>query len=481
MASLSQPHVVIFPFMAQGHTLPLIDLSKALTHRGLKVTIITTPSNAPSLLPKIAKHPQISLSIIPFPRVKCLPENCENTVNFPSMDLWIPFLTAIKELKQPFEGVLEEMSQAGCLPICVISDFFLGWTLASCRSFSIPRIVFHGMGTLPLLIVKTAFLHGPCIAASSYSDTVHFPELTIPFTLTGSDFPDLQSTAPIDLFSKIASEFGEADDKSWGVIVNSFEELDGGYIAPLESFYKEGGAKAWCVGPVFLYDPIEQDGSAHNENQSYPYIKWLDGWSRSADVIYVSFGSQAHMSDRQMDEIALGLEMAGEPFVWVIRSSTWAPPDTWEERVKDRGLIVKNWVEQRSILAHPAIGGFLSHCGWNSVLESLSNGVPILAWPVANDQPVNAKFVVDGLGAGIWVPQRSEDGEKIVTVDHDLICDGVKELMRGDKGRKARETAQVLRRQARRAVEKGGSSDKRLDELIECLIHKEKKISKDIG
>ncbi|KAK9282353.1 hypothetical protein L1049_005270 [Liquidambar formosana] len=482
----TQSHVVIFPFMAQGHTFPLIDLSKALAFRGLKVTIITTPSNASSLFPKISTYPQISLSIIPFPRVAELPEGCENTANLPSMDLWVSFAKATENLQQPFEAVLKDMSKAGCLPICVISDFFLGWTLDTCRSFGIPRIVFHGMGVLPMLLSKTSFSHIPCIMASSYSDPIPFPEVKIPFTLNRTDFPDLPRWIdPTDPFSRAVWEAGEGDVNSWGVIVNSFEELEGDYVAGLESFYITKGAKAWCVGPVLLYDQIQQEtlvsDRSHNGNQSDPYIKWLDEIGESGRlVMYVSFGTQAHISDAQMDEIAHGLEMAGEPFIWVIKSITWVPPDRWEERVKERGLIVKDWVEQRCILAHPAIGGFLRHCGWNSVLESLSNGVPLLAWPIGNDQPLNAKFVVDGLGAGVWVPQTSVGREEIVTVGCGLICDGVKELMGGLQGKKARETAQILRTKSRRAVEKGGSSDKKLDELIECLTRRQKENTEDI-
>jgi hypothetical protein len=172
-----------------------------------------------------------------------------------------------------------------------------------------------------------------------------------------------------------------------------------------------------------------------------------------------------------MDEIAFGLEMAGHPFIWVVRSSAWVLPDGWNERVGRRGLVVQDWVDQRSILAHRVTGGFLSHCGWNSVLESLSMGVPLLTWPALSfsDQPLNAKFVALGLGAGLMIPQRGVRGEKIVTVGHDVICGGVKELMGGEDGRRARERAQALGRLARHAVEKGGSSNLKLDKLIEQL------------
>ncbi|XP_059644232.1 probable UDP-glucosyl transferase 73B6 [Cornus florida] len=465
MASASPPHVVIFPYMAVGHTLPLLDLSKALSRHGLKITIITTPSNAPCIHSMVSNDPQISLSIIPFPRVEELPEGCENTACLPSMDLFVAFAKATKKLKVPFEGVLKEMSEAGCRPICVISDFFLGWTLDSCRSLGIPRLVSHGMGLFSMAASKAACVRGPSISAMLDSDPVHFPELEIPFTLTKADLPDTLKTANgDDPWLQLLAEVGEADANSWGIIVNSFEEIEGEYVAALESFYMKA-AKAWCVGPLLLFNEFEKK----EKDQCCSNIKWLDK-QLGAAVIYVSFGTQAHVTDMQMDEIALGLEMAGHPFLWVIRSTTWSPPDGWAERVKERGLIVRNWAEQRRILAHPSTGGFLSHCGWNSALESLSLGVPLLAWSMGAEQQLNAKFVAVGLGVGLLIPHGSEGGS--MTVGCDVICNGVKKLMNGGEGKKARERAQALQKMARQAVEKGGSSDKKLNELIKSLTHK---------
>ena len=102
-------HVVIFPFMAQGHTIPLLDISRAFANRGLKVTIVTTPANAPFISSKTNKHPNISLSIIPFPKVQELPHGCENTANVPSMALWTTFIEATEKMKQSFEDVLRHM------------------------------------------------------------------------------------------------------------------------------------------------------------------------------------------------------------------------------------------------------------------------------------------------------------------------------------------------------------------------------------
>uniref|UniRef100_A0A2N9GEV6 UDP-glycosyltransferases domain-containing protein n=1 Tax=Fagus sylvatica TaxID=28930 RepID=A0A2N9GEV6_FAGSY len=312
-------------------------------------------------------------------------------------------------MKQSFEDVLRHMIHDGCNPICVISDFFLGWTLESCRSFNIPRIVFHGMGVISMVVCKSPPLHVPSIKDLSLLNPIEFSELTnIPFTLKKCDILEgLLDSDPNDPTLGILLELGEADVNSGGVIFNSFEEIEGDYMAALESFYCNEG-KAYCVGSALLYD----DQVDAEDHQSYSYIKWLDNQVGLSGVIYVSFGTQTHLSNDQMDEIAFGLERAGHPFIWAVRSSSWAPPNGWNERVKDKRV-----------------------------------------------------------GAGLMVPQRGVGGEKIMTVNRGVICERVKELMGGQKGRKVKERAQELGKMARHAVEKGGSC-KKLDELIERLSNK---------
>ncbi|DAD49321.1 TPA_asm: hypothetical protein HUJ06_032042 [Nelumbo nucifera] len=475
MASLSQPHVVIFPFMAQGHTLPLLDLSKALSRRGIKVTIITTPSNALSILLHVKDHPNIHVMEIPFPPVEGLPKGCENTVDLPSMDLYTTFLMATVQLQQPFEQILREMSEVGSLPICVISDFFLGWTATACRPFGVPRLVFHGMGVLPMLICKTLYTNKTYLrsVASDSSSEALVLNLTgqnlPPLKLSQADLPDFTlGINNCNSFFRFLAEIEQQEWDSWGIIVNSFVELECEYVPSFESFYKDGTG-AWCVGPLLLYDEVRNVNKTHIGDPADIYIKWLDEQTESESVIYVSFGTQANVSDAQLDEVAFGLEMSGHSFILVIRSNTWSAPDEVEDRVRGRGLILRDWVDQRRILAHRATGGFLSHCGWNSVLEGLTMGQPILAWPMIAEQSLNAKFVVEGLEAGILVPRESTSGEKTVAVRREVLTDGVKELMGGEKGRKARERAKELGRMAREAVKEGGSSHKNLSQLIESL------------
>ncbi|GFS44706.1 UDP-Glycosyltransferase superfamily protein [Actinidia rufa] len=206
------------------------------------------------------------------------------------------------------------------------------------------------------------------------------------------------------------------------------------------------GVKAWCLGPFSVYDKRECFHGSPNQHQHQVIMNWLAKQAdQAASVIYVSFGTQTDISDAQLDEVAYGLEESGVQFLWPVRSTTWFLPEGMEERMKGKGLIIKKWVDQRSILNHPATGGFLSHCGWNSVLESLLAGVPILAWPMIAEQPLNAKFVVEGLKAGIRVQKIQSLGAKAdVRVSRQAICKGVMDLMKGKEGMDARERARGL-------------------------------------
>ncbi|KAH9626228.1 hypothetical protein KSS87_000107, partial [Heliosperma pusillum] len=466
------PHAIIFPLMAQGHTFPLLDLAKVLSFRGVKVTIITTPSNAKQISSHFGTKfsPTISTHIIPFPVVDGLPLGCENTKELTTDDQRLPFLKATLKLKQPFESYLKGVLDSGDHPTCVISDFLLGWAITVCASFNIPGLVFYGMGVLPTEISRTIFSNDVYMRTLLNGEKLE-TGLACPFPLILDDLPSLRDENCPSM--KFFREYGDGDAglTCWGVLCNSFEELEGEFVKALEDTYGRSSVKVWCVGPLLLYEDGNFPKSSISDDQSNLYQSWLDEQHEKKEcVIYVSFGTQSHISKSQMDEIALGLDLAGHRFIWVVRSSSWTPPSGWEERVKGRGLVIREWVDQRSILAHPAIGGFLSHCGWNSVLESLSMGVPILAWPMAADQPLNAKLVVHVLKAGLAMDPKLDEVRKEGEIyGCNAISSGVKELMGEECGRLARKRAKEIGIMARNAVQKDGSSSKKLDQMIKSL------------
>lgn len=229
------------------------------------------------------------------------------------------------------------------------------------------------------------------------------------------------------------------------------------------------GARAWLAGPLFLAaGDMSEPGLIEEEDDPDGCLAWLDerAGGQPGSVVYVSFGTQTHISDEQLDEIAAGLVNSGHPFLWVVRSDTWSPP---VDMGASHGKIVRGWVPQRSILAHKAVGGFVSHCGWNSVMESLAAGKPMIA-----EQHLNARHVADIVGAGvkIQIPKpRGTAAAVDVIVGRAEVEDKVRKLMDVDSeaGKKIRAKATWAQQAAKSAVSERGTSRVALQKLVDEL------------
>ncbi|KAI3784037.1 hypothetical protein L1987_43128 [Smallanthus sonchifolius] len=168
----------------------------------------------------------------------------------------------------------------------------------------------------------------------------------------------------------------------------------------------------YCIGPL-LADRGDDDGE-------HECLKWLDLQPRGS-VVYLCFGSEGVFSCDQLKEIAKGLEMSGHRFLWVVRSppnkEDWSLllPSGFLDRTKDKGIVVKNWAPQVNLLSHESVGGFVTHCGWNSVLEATRAGVPMVAWPLYAEQKVNKIVMVEEMKMALTM-EVSEDG-KVAAVE----------------------------------------------------------------
>ncbi|XWS31161.1 hypothetical protein CRYUN_Cryun23aG0053300 [Craigia yunnanensis] len=192
-------------------------------------------------------------------------------------------------------------------------------------------------------------------------------------------------------------------------------------------------------------------------------LSWLSGKPKGL-VMYVSFGSYASLGVEQMVELAGALKGSNCYFLWVVRETEEAKlPNNFIEETLEKGLVV-TWCPQLEVLSHESIGCFLTHCGFNSVLEALSLGVPMLAMPQWTDQGTNAKYVEDVWGIGIRV--RPDDKG---FVRREIIEQCIKELMEGEKGKEAKKNVIKWKNLAKKAVEEGGSSDKNMDEFVSKL------------
>lgn len=263
-----------------------------------------------------------------------------------------------------------------------------------------------------------------------------------------------------------------------GIILNSFIDLEPGPIKYLQQEYNNN-PKIYPIGPLTLMDNISNKVDHHDgESQC---LKWLDMQPRGS-VLYVSFGSGGTLSNEQIIELAMGLEMSGQRFFMVIRcpndripngtyfniQDSTNPldflPSGFLERTKGLGLVVPNWAPQVKVLSHGSIGGFLTHCGWNSILESVVCGVPLIAWPLFADQRTNAVMLAEDLRLALR-PKICENG----VVGRLEIAKVVKELMEGEEGKRVCIRMRELKDAAKKVLNEDGSSTKALDELASNL------------
>lgn len=195
------------------------------------------------------------------------------------------------------------------------------------------------------------------------------------------------------------------------------------------------------------------------------YLNWLNDRPKGS-VVYVSFGSLVDLKPEQMEELAWGLKGSNTYFLWVVRASEESKlSKKLVEETSEKGLVVK-WCQQLEVLAHEAVGCFLTHCGWNSSLEALSLGVPMLAMPQRTDQSTNSKYITDVWKTGLKAP-ADEKG----IVRREVVENCIKEIMGGEKGKEIKRNASKWRELAKNAVDEGGSSDKNIDEFVANLVH----------
>ncbi|KAA8516602.1 hypothetical protein F0562_016892 [Nyssa sinensis] len=478
----SQAHFILFPLMAQGHMIPMIDIARLLAHRRVTVTIITTPINAKRFKTIIDRDIQSGLEIqcreVRFPCAEAgLPEGCENLDLLPSLDMAQNFFVATSMLQQEVEQVFEELKPP---PSCIISDMGLPWTTDVAQKFQIPRIVFHGTCCFSLLCSHNVLMSHVLDNITSDSEYFVVPGLPDRIELTKAQLPGSMNAKSSGSLKDVRDKIRMADKATYGIVVNTFEELEPDYV---REYRKAKGEKVWCVGPVSLcnkdnLDKIERGSKASIDGEEC--LKWLDSWEPSS-VVYASLGSLCRLTPPQMVELGLGLEASNRPFIWVISKKSdelekWILEEKFEERIKGRGLLIHGWAPQVLILSHSAIGGFLTHCGWNSTLEGVCVGVPMITWPLFAEQFCNEKLVLHilkiGVGIGVEVPVRWGEEEKVgVLVKQDDVKKAIDRLMdAGEEGEERRKRATELGVRSKRAIEEGGTSHLNVTLLIQDIM-----------
>ncbi|KAI3808713.1 hypothetical protein L1987_24671 [Smallanthus sonchifolius] len=452
-------HVVLFPFMSKGHTIPILQLARLLLRRNATVTLFTTTANRPYISTSLSDT-ATSIVTLPFPHnIPGVPPGVESVDKLPSLSLFYSFVSSTKHMKSHFEQAIRSLKT----PVTfMVTDGFFGWTLESANIFNIPRLVYYTMSNFAITMNRVISFNPHLFEGKPDTELVTVPGFPW-MTATRFEFDDAytgpDTNSPL---SKWVVEQVLATTNSYGIVTNSFFELEPVYQ---EYWNSNLGPKSWSVGPFCLGQEPRQKESLSDQKPSW--MVWLDKkLELGSPVLYVAFGSQADISLEQIEEIKFGLERSEVSFLWVVRRSEdgFGFDDGFEERVKEKGIVVREWVNQREILEHEIVKGFVSHCGWNSVLESICAAVPILAWPLAAEQPLNAKFVVEEIKIGVRV--ETCDGSVKGFVKWEGLQKKVKELMEGVKATDMRKNVKEISDTAMKAVEDGGSSWRSLNELI---------------
>ncbi|PON98881.1 UDP-glucuronosyl/UDP-glucosyltransferase [Trema orientale] len=443
-------HILVVPYPGQGHINPLLQFAKRLASKGVKATIATTRYTVES----------ISSANI---GVESISDGFDDG-GFAQAKSEEVFLESFKTNGSRTLSELILKFQSTDHPVnCVVYDSFFPWALDVAHQHA---------------IYGAAFFTNSATVSSIFC-LIHYGLLSLPLeagkmplSIPGApslDFRDLPSflklpeSYPVYLAMKL-SQFSNLENADW-VFANTFEEL--------ESEVAKGTSKFWpakLIGPMvpsaYLDGRIEGDrgyGASLWKPLSEQCIKWLETKSPNS-VIYVSFGSMVSLTEEQMGEIAWGLKESGFYFLWVVKEHERSRlPKGFMESSKEKCLII-TWCNQLEMLAHEAIGSFVTHCGWNSTLEGLSLGVPMVGIPQWADQLTDAKFVADVWEVGV---RAMEDENGVVRREELIGC--LKEVMEGKTSQKFKRNSIIWRSKAMEAIAEGGSSDKWINEFARFL------------
>ncbi|CAL2279470.1 unnamed protein product [Prunus armeniaca] len=448
-------HCLVLPFPCQGHINPMLQFAKLLAHKGVKVTLVTTRYTHKTMYGSASSCIALDLETISD-------GYDEAGRGETSIDAYLEIFREVGS--ETLAELLEKLSSSGSPVDCVIYDAFMTWPLDIARKFGIGGAVFFTQSCA----VENIYYH------------IHEGLLKLPLADDQSRIllPGLPPLEPLDLPSFVydfgsypdfyqasLAQFSNVDKADW-ILFNTFYELEEQVVDWLAKFWP-----LRTVGPTipskYLDERLEDDkeyGVNLFKSDNDACIKWLNERPKGS-VAYVSFGSAAKLGVEQMEELAWGLRRGKSNFFWVVRASEAAKvPKGFVEETSEKGLVV-SWCSQIEVLAHEAVGCFVTHCGWNSTLEALSLGVPMLAMPQWTDQRTNAKFIMDVWKIGLTAPSDEKGLVRQEVVEH---C--ISEIMEGERGKEMKINALKWKELAKKAVDEGGSSDKNTDEFISKLV-----------
>nr|AFK38894.1 unknown [Medicago truncatula] len=479
----SKPHAVLIPYPVQGHINPLIKLAKLLHLRGFHITFVNTEYNHKRLLKSRGPNAFVGFTDFTFEATPDgLPSNEGDGDGDVSQDIYALCESIRKNFLQPFRELISRLNDSatsGLVPpvTCIIADNSMSFTIQAGEELSIPVVFFSpanactfwtGFHLLTLFDKGVIPLKDESYLTNGYLDTkVDCIQRLQNFRL--KDLPGyIRITDPNDCIVQFTIEAAGRAHRASAFIFNTSNELEKDVMNVLSSTFPN----ICAIGPLssLLSQSPQNHLASLSTNLWKEDTKCLD-WLESKEpksVVYVNFGSMTVMTAEKLLEFAWGLANSKQPFLWIIRpdlviGGSVVLSSEFVNEISDRGLIA-SWCPQEQVLNHPSIGGFLTHCGWNSTTESTCAGVPMLCWPFFADQPANCRYICNEweIGMEIDTNVKRDEVEKLVN-----------ELMVGEKGKKMRQKAIELKKKAEEDTRPGGCSYMNLDKVINEVLLKQ--------
>ncbi|XP_020234987.1 soyasapogenol B glucuronide galactosyltransferase [Cajanus cajan] len=479
MKTESQLNIIFVPYLSPGHLNPMIDTARLFARHGVSVTIITTPANASTFQKAIDTDMNcgynIRTQLVPFPTAQLgLPDGAENLKDGTSPEMLGKISYGMSMLKDPIELLFHDLQ-----PDCLVTDLLYPWTVESAAKLGIPRLYYFSSSYFASC--ARHFIHEHKPHERLVSDTQKFSIPGLPHDIEMTTLQLEQWVRTKDEITDFMNAAYESESRSYGSLYNSFHELERDY----EHLYKSTkGIKCWSVGPASSWankSNEEKANRGHKEElaQEPQWLNWLNS-KQNESVLYVNFGSLTRLSHAQIVEIAHGLENSGHSFIWVVRKKDENENgdrflQEFEQRIKEsnKGCIIWNWAPQLQILEHPATGGIVTHCGWNSILESVCAGLPMVTWPMFAEQFYNEKLLVDVLKIGVSVGAKenkfwASEGVDAV-VGREKVSKAVVELMGKEESSEMRMRVRKLGDASKKSIDEGGTSYNNLMHLLDEL------------
>ncbi|KAI3997440.1 hypothetical protein MKX01_008047 [Papaver californicum] len=454
------PHIIIFPTPGMGHLIPLTELAKQLIHHHKFSITLIIPSTGP---PSTAMKSVLDGLPETISYILLSPVNLDDQPKDAKGETRISFamVRSLPYLREEMERVT-----SGERVAAFVIDLFGTDAFDVAKEFGIPPYIFFPCNANVLqLLLNLSSLH------QSYSGELK--DLPQPLCLPGCvPIPGSELLAPLqdkknDAYKWILHH-AQRYSLAQGILVNTFVDLEPSVLKVLMA-----DTNIYPVGPLTRRNSID-----NGFDDVSGCLKWLDNQPPES-VLFVSFGSGGLLSYAQMIELAYGLEMSEQRFLWVVKCPRAATvdasfskhtstdpldflPDGYADRISGSGFLVPSWAPQIHILNHGSTGGFLSHCGWNSTLESIVCGIPMITWPLYAEQKMNAVILGEDIGVALR-PKPDGDG----LIGQEEISRVVKTLMGdGTEGKSLRIKMRELKEGAAKVLGENGASNKSLLEVV---------------